>query len=91
MPIIFPPKCVPNLPDWNNAIILAKSYTAFSYVLFKGTKRNYIQKLLEQSMDIQAISRWVGALTGYGGCKWDIGDYVQELTAQRSSRTIINK
>ncbi|MBZ0105871.1 MAG: (2Fe-2S)-binding protein [Sulfuricella denitrificans] len=56
-----------------------------------GTKRGYIQSLFEQGMDIQAISRWTGALSGCGGCEWDIGDYLKELAAQRESGTIINK
>ena len=56
-----------------------------------GTKRDYIQSLFEQGMDIQAISNWTGALTGCGGCEWDIGDYLKELAAQRASGTTINK
>ena len=56
-----------------------------------GTKRNYIQSLFEQGMDIQSISQWTGALTGCGGCEWDIGDYLKELSAQRTNGTDINK
>jgi bacterioferritin-associated ferredoxin len=50
-----------------------------------GTRRDYIQSLFEQGMDIQAISRWTGALSGCGGCEWDIADYLKELAAQRAS------
>ena len=50
-----------------------------------GTKRDYIRSLYEQGMDIDAISRWTGALSGCGGCEWDIGDYLKELAAQRAS------
>jgi len=50
-----------------------------------GTKRSYIQSLFEQGMDMQAISRWTGALSGCGGCEWDIGDYLKELAAQQAS------
>lgn len=44
-----------------------------------GTKRGNIQNLVEQGMDLQAISRWTGALTGCGGCEWDIADFMKEL------------
>jgi hypothetical protein len=30
-------------------------------------------------MDLQAISRWTGALSGCGGCEWDIADFMKEL------------
>ncbi|HEY0664875.1 MAG TPA: (2Fe-2S)-binding protein [Gallionella sp.] len=50
-----------------------------------GTKRGYIQSLFEQGMDMHAISRWTGVLSGCGGCEWDIADYLKELAAQRAS------
>lgn len=50
-----------------------------------GTKRGYIQRLHEQGMDIEAISRWTGALSGCGGCEWDIADFLKELAAQKSA------
>jgi len=56
-----------------------------------GTKREYIQSLFEQGMDIQAISRWTGALSGCGGCEWDIGDYLKELATQRAGGADIEK
>lgn len=49
-----------------------------------GTKRGNIQILFEQGMDLNAISRWTGALSGCGGCEWDIADFLQELAEQRS-------
>jgi len=49
-----------------------------------GTKRATIQNLFEQGLDIQAISRWTGALSGCGGCEWDIADFLKELAAQQS-------
>lgn len=45
-----------------------------------GTKRNNIQKLVEQGMDINAISRWTGALSGCGGCEWDIAQLLKDIT-----------
>lgn len=44
-----------------------------------GTRRAYIQSLFEQGMDIAAISRWTGALSGCGGCEWDITDFLKQL------------
>jgi NAD(P)H-nitrite reductase large subunit len=44
-----------------------------------GTRRMYIQRLHEQGMDIHAISRWTGALSGCGGCEWDIADFLKQL------------
>jgi bacterioferritin-associated ferredoxin len=50
-----------------------------------GTRRNYIQRLFEEGMDMQAISRWTGALSGCGGCEWDIRDFLKEVS-ERSAR-----
>jgi bacterioferritin-associated ferredoxin len=49
-----------------------------------GTRRGNIQNLFEQGLDIQAISRWTGALSGCGGCEWDIADFLKELAEQQS-------
>lgn len=56
-----------------------------------GTRRDKIQRLFEQGMDIEAISNWTGALTGCGGCEWDIGDFLKELAAQRENGATSNK
>ena len=45
-----------------------------------GTRQNLIQRLFEEGMDMQAISKWTGALSGCGGCEWDIGDFLKELS-----------
>lgn len=47
-----------------------------------GTTRKNIQSLFEQGMDIDAISRWTGALSGCGGCEWDIADFLKVLSEQ---------
>ncbi|MDD2720085.1 MAG: (2Fe-2S)-binding protein [Gallionella sp.] len=47
-----------------------------------GTKRENIRQLAEQGMDMHAISRWTGALSGCGGCEWDIADFLKEVTAK---------
>ncbi|WP_051938105.1 (2Fe-2S)-binding protein [Ferriphaselus sp. R-1] len=47
-----------------------------------GTRRAYIQRLYqEEGMDLPAISRWTGALSGCGGCEWDIADFIKQLDA----------
>lgn len=48
-----------------------------------GTKRDYIRSLFEQGLDMDAISRWTGALSGCGGCEWDIAQYMKELAEQQ--------
>jgi len=50
-----------------------------------GTRREYIRNLYEQGMDVDAISRWTGALSGCGGCEWDIADFLKALTEQKRS------
>jgi NAD(P)H-nitrite reductase large subunit len=44
-----------------------------------GTKQGHIQHLFEQGFDMDAISRWTGALSGCGGCEWDIAQFLREL------------
>jgi NAD(P)H-nitrite reductase large subunit len=48
-----------------------------------GTKRGNIQTLFEQGMDVDAISRWTGALSGCGGCEWDIAAFLKELAERK--------
>jgi len=50
-----------------------------------GTRRDNIQRLYEQGMDVDAISRWTGALSGCGGCEWDIADFLKVLAEQKRS------
>ena len=44
-----------------------------------GTTRGKIQKLFEDGLDIDAISRRTGAISGCAGCEWDIAQFVKEL------------
>jgi NAD(P)H-nitrite reductase large subunit len=44
-----------------------------------GTRRGNIQSLFEQGMDMDGISRWTGAISGCGGCEWDIAEFLKEL------------
>ncbi len=49
-----------------------------------GTKRGYIEKLVQQGLDVDAISQRSGALTGCGGCEWDIVELVKALSTQKN-------
>lgn len=44
-----------------------------------GTTRGQIFDLVMQGKDLDAISRWTGALTGCGGCDSDIELFVRAL------------
>lgn len=48
-----------------------------------GTTRGMIQAMVRQGKDLDAISRYSGALTGCGGCEWDIGELVKALMAEQ--------
>jgi len=48
-----------------------------------GTTRCDIQDLFKQGMDMDAISRWTGALSGCGGCEWDIAECLRVLAEAR--------
>lgn len=50
-----------------------------------GTTRGNIQRLFEQGMDMDAISRWSGAISGCGGCEWDIAQLLKELSEQQKN------
>ncbi len=56
-----------------------------------GTKRGNIQSLFEQGLDVDAISRWTGALSGCGGCEWDIAEFLKELAEQQNSTSGLNR
>jgi NAD(P)H-nitrite reductase large subunit len=47
-----------------------------------GTTRGMIQAMVRQGKDLDAISRYSGALTGCGGCEWDIGELVKALMTE---------
>jgi NAD(P)H-nitrite reductase large subunit len=49
-----------------------------------GTTRGYIEKLVQQGLDVDAISQRSGALTGCGGCEWDIVELVKALSTQKN-------
>ena len=47
-----------------------------------GTRRGKIRDLYMQGMDIQEIAAMTGAMTGCGGCEWEIEYYLKELQQQ---------
>lgn len=49
-----------------------------------GTTRGQIFDMVMQGKDVDAISRYSGALSGCGGCEWDIGEFVRALQATLS-------
>lgn len=49
-----------------------------------GTRRSNIQSLFEQGMDMDAISRYTGAISGCGGCEWDIAQFLNDLAEQKN-------
>lgn len=48
-----------------------------------GTRHSCIVNLYEQGMDLDAISRWTGAVSGCGGCEWDIAELLKSLEEQK--------
>lgn len=50
-----------------------------------GTTRSKIQSLFEQGLDMDAISRRTGALSGCGGCEWDIVQFMNDLAGQNKA------
>jgi NAD(P)H-nitrite reductase large subunit len=53
-----------------------------------GTTRRHIQKLFEQGLDMDGISRMTGALTGCGGCEWDIAELLKGLAEQQDGGSV---
>lgn len=52
-----------------------------------GTTRGLIIELVKQGKDLEGISRYSGALSGCGGCEWDIAELVNKLNAETSAHT----
>lgn len=50
-----------------------------------GTRRGQIRELFLGGRDMDGISRWTGALSGCGGCEWDIGVYLEELSEAQAT------
>lgn len=50
-----------------------------------GTKRSAITRMFEQGLTVDEISQRSGALSGCGGCEWEIAEYLKELTALKQA------
>jgi bacterioferritin-associated ferredoxin len=48
-----------------------------------GTTRAKVCFLFEQGLDPEAISRRTGALSGCGGCEWEIADMLKALAEEK--------
>lgn len=49
-----------------------------------GTKQSEVQSLFAQGLDMEAISRRTGALSGCGGCEWEIAAMLQLLAEEQN-------
>lgn len=74
-------------PKVKNRFMNTKSTNLEDEVLCpcSGTKRGNIQSLFEQGMDMDAISRWTGAISGCGGCEWNIAAFLEELGEKKKN------
>jgi len=45
-----------------------------------GTTRGEIQNMFNEGLDMDAISRRTGALSGCAGCEWDVAKFLKALT-----------
>ena len=45
-----------------------------------GTKRSTVKRMFEQGLTFDEISQRSGALSGCGGCEWDIAEFVKSLS-----------
>jgi len=45
-----------------------------------GTKRSDIERMYFEGLDLEAISRKTGVLTGCAGCEWEIESYLKALS-----------
>lgn len=50
-----------------------------------GTTRGKIQSLFEQGLNMDDISNWSGAISGCGGCEWDIAQFLNALAEQKKN------
>ena len=50
-----------------------------------GTTRGKVISLFQQGLDADAVSRKTGAISGCGGCEWDIAQIQEEFNANKLS------
>jgi NAD(P)H-nitrite reductase large subunit len=49
-----------------------------------GTTKGKIQSLIAQGFDADAISRKTGAISGCGGCEWDIAELIRDFSESQN-------
>ena len=49
-----------------------------------GTTRGQVEKLFNEGLDLDAISRRTGALSGCAGCEWDMAQLLKALSEQQT-------
>ncbi|HEY0562841.1 MAG TPA: (2Fe-2S)-binding protein [Methylophilus sp.] len=52
--------------------------------LCSGTTRGDIERMFAAGLDMEAISRKTGALSGCAGCEWDVAELLRELAEQQA-------
>lgn len=53
--------------------------------LCSGTKLSDIERWFAQGLDMEAISRKTGALSGCAGCEWDISELLKNLAEKQAA------
>ena len=53
--------------------------------LCSGTKRSDIERWFWQGLDMDAISRKTGALSGCAGCESDVAEMLKQLAEQKAA------
>jgi bacterioferritin-associated ferredoxin len=48
-----------------------------------GTTRGEIEKLFNEGLNLDAISRRTGALSGCSGCEWDVSEFLRMLAEKK--------
>lgn len=50
-----------------------------------GTTRGEIINLFLEGLNLDAISRRTGALSGCAGCEWDVAQFIKELESHQKT------
>lgn len=54
-----------------------------------GTTRGQIEKLFNEGLDLDAISRIIGALSGCAGCEWDVAQFLKVLAERQAQVCVV--
>lgn len=53
--------------------------------LCSGTTRGDIERWFAQGLDMDAISRKTGAISGCAGCEWDVSELLRVLAEEKAA------